>query len=69
VRRVALEADSFAHHGSRQALREDCRRYDELLRAGWLVVRLAWEHVAFDAPWVAALVRDVVASRDAARAA
>jgi very-short-patch-repair endonuclease len=64
ARRIAIEADSFAHHGTREALRDDCRRYDELLRVGWLVLRFAWEHLAFDAPWVAAVVGDVVEGRD-----
>jgi very-short-patch-repair endonuclease len=39
------------------------------VRAGWLVIRFAWEHVMFDAEWVAAVVREVVAARDEARAA
>ena len=57
-RRIAIEADSFAHHGSRAALRNDCRRYDELVRAGWTVLRFAWEHVVFEPAWVGAVVRD-----------
>jgi very-short-patch-repair endonuclease len=65
VRRVALEADSYEHHGSRAALRDDCRRYDELVRAGWLVLRFAWEHVLFDAGWLAGVVGDTCASRAA----
>jgi Protein of unknown function (DUF559) len=64
-RRIILEADSFAHHGSRAALRDDCRRYDELVRAGWLVLRFAWEHVLFDPAWVAGVVRDTCSSRAA----
>ncbi|MBI4941173.1 MAG: DUF559 domain-containing protein [Actinobacteria bacterium] len=56
--RVALEADSFAHHGSRQALREDCRRYDELVVLGWAVLRFAWEHVMFEPGWVGRVVLD-----------
>jgi very-short-patch-repair endonuclease len=61
--RIAIEADSFAHHGDRWALRNDCRRYDELLRVGWVVIRFAWEHVMSDAPWVGATLLDVVRSR------
>jgi hypothetical protein len=57
-RRIALEADSFEHHGGRAALRDDCRRYDELLRTDWLVLRFAWEHVVLDPRWVADVVRD-----------
>jgi very-short-patch-repair endonuclease len=59
-RHVALEADSFEHHGTRRALRDDCRRYDELVRVGWTVLRFAWEHVVLNPAWVRAVVRDVV---------
>jgi very-short-patch-repair endonuclease len=55
-RKIVLEADSYAFHGSRQALERDCRRYDELTLAGWLVLRFAWEHVMFEADWVGAAV-------------
>jgi very-short-patch-repair endonuclease len=63
VRRIAIEADSFAWHGSREALAADCRRYDELIRAGWLVLRFAWEQVMFDNEWVVGVVREVRALR------
>ena len=63
-RRIALEADSFAHHGSRSALDRDCRRYDELVRTGWLVLRFSWEQVMFDLDWVADCVEEVAALRD-----
>lgn len=61
--RVVLEADSFEWHGDRAALRKDCRRYDELVRAGWRVLRFAWEDVMFDQEWVKSLIADVVAAR------
>jgi len=64
VRRVVLEADSFEWHGSRQALRRDCRRYDELVRAGWVVLRFAWEDVMFDAGWVRDVIADVCAAQN-----
>jgi len=54
--RVVLEADSFTHHGHRDALSRDCRRYDELVVRGWTVLRFAWEHVMFDQAWVVATV-------------
>ena len=63
VHRVAIEADSFAWHGSRAALAADCRRYDELVREGWLVLRFAWEQVMFDSAWVVDVVRDVLELR------
>jgi very-short-patch-repair endonuclease len=62
-RRVCLEADSFTWHGSREALARDCHRYDELVRAGWVVLRFAWEQVMFEPDWVIAVMRDVCARR------
>jgi very-short-patch-repair endonuclease len=56
-RRIALEADSFEHHGHRAALARDCRRYNELTTRGWLVLRFAWEQVMFEPDWVAAMIR------------
>ncbi len=61
--RLVLEADSFAFHGSRSALDRDCRRYDELVRARWLVLRFSWEQVMFERDWVAEIVSDTVAWR------
>ncbi|MBK6870992.1 MAG: DUF559 domain-containing protein [Kineosporiaceae bacterium] len=59
-RRIVIEADSFSWHGDRAALDRDCRRYDELVRAGWTVLRFSWEQVMFDGAWLVAVVRDVV---------
>jgi very-short-patch-repair endonuclease len=65
-RRVALEAEGFAFHAAtRQAFDRDLRRYDELARAGWTVLRFNWGQVVFRPSWVVAVVRDVLASRAA----
>jgi very-short-patch-repair endonuclease len=63
-RRIALEADSFAWHGDRAALARDCRRYDELVARGWVVLRFAWEHVVGDPAWVALVVRSACRRRE-----
>jgi very-short-patch-repair endonuclease len=63
-RRIALEADSFAWHGDRAALARDCRRYDELVARGWLVLRFAWEQVVFEPVWVGRTVRATCRLRD-----
>lgn len=55
--RIALEADSHEFHKSRRDVVRDCRRYDEMTIAGWLVLRFAWEQVMFESAWV----RDVIA--------
>jgi very-short-patch-repair endonuclease len=67
VRRIALEADSYTFHGTRQALVRDCDRYDELVRAGWLVLRFTWEHVMFEPDWVASVITDTCALRNPAQ--
>jgi very-short-patch-repair endonuclease len=66
ARRIVLEADSYAHHGSRDALVRDCERYDELVREGWRVLRFSWEHVVFRPEWVAETV--VLTCRRSSRA-
>ena len=57
VRRLVLEADSFAWHGSRSALRRDARRYNWMVRNGWTVLRFAWEDVMHDQDYVLDLLR------------
>ncbi len=42
---IAIEADSWEHHGSCEAFRHDVRRYTEFARLGWVVVRFLWEDV------------------------
>lgn len=60
---IVLEADSFRWHGDRTALAHDCRRYDEMVVAGWLVLRFAYEQVMGDAAWVASVLRAAVLMR------
>jgi very-short-patch-repair endonuclease len=50
--RIVAEADSFAWHGDRQALRADCQRYTNLVVRGWIVVRYSWEDVMHDPAYV-----------------
>jgi len=60
ARRIVVEADSFTHHGATRAdFAEDCRRYNELVRAGWTVLRFSWEDVMFHPELVGRTVRDV----------
>jgi very-short-patch-repair endonuclease len=56
-RGLVLEADSFEWHGSRSALRRDCRRYNALVQDGWIVLRFAWEDVMHDQDYVRAVLR------------
>jgi very-short-patch-repair endonuclease len=61
--RIALEAEGYEFHGSAIAFAVDCRRYDELVAAGWLVLRFTYQQVLGDPDWVVASVRRAVAQR------
>ncbi len=65
--RIVLEADSFAFHGTRAALRRDCRRYVNLARLGWVLLRYSWEDVILDDAWVGESLTGVVAGPLAGR--
>jgi very-short-patch-repair endonuclease len=58
---LALEADSFAYHGTRAALARDCRRHVNLTIRGWRLLRFSWEDVMFDPAWVVEGVREAMA--------
>lgn len=63
VLRLILEADSFAYHASRDALRRDCRRYTNLAMRGWTLLRFSWEDVILDAGWVGEVLTAVRSGR------
>ncbi|WP_432882412.1 type IV toxin-antitoxin system AbiEi family antitoxin domain-containing protein [Kribbella sp. CA-245084] len=60
--RVALEAEGYEFHGSPAAFAADCRRYDDLVTAGWLVLRFTYQQVIGDPAWVVESVRSGVAN-------
>ena len=64
VRRLALEAEGFAHHGSRGALQRDCRRYTELATCSWTVMRYTWHDVMGEPGWVRWTLEAAVAAQD-----
>lgn len=61
--RIALEADSREFHRTREDVRRDCWRHDEMTLAGWIVLRFAWEHVMFNPDWVREVIGWVVGQR------
>ncbi|MEU4288784.1 DUF559 domain-containing protein [Kribbella sp. NPDC026596] len=61
--RVALEAEGYEFHGTAGKFAADCRRYDELVAAGWLVLRFTYQQVIGDPRWVVATVESAVAQR------
>lgn len=61
--KVALEAEGYEFHGSSKTFAADCRRYDELVAAGWLVLRFTYQHVLFEQDWVVARIREALGHR------
>ncbi|WP_344047004.1 hypothetical protein [Nocardioides panacihumi] len=52
VRGVVLEADSWEFHSGKEAFERDCRRYNRLVLAGWIVLRYTWRQVMLGGGWV-----------------
>ncbi len=63
--RIVIEAEGFEHHGTREGLRRDCRRYTGLAARGWAVVRFTWDEVMFEPEYVVAALRATVEQRRA----
>lgn len=63
-RRLAIEAESFAHHAQRDQLVRDCRRYTELATCGWTLLRFTWNDVMRRPAWVAWAIAACVAVQD-----
>lgn len=60
---IALEAEGYEFHGAPAAFAADCRRYDDLVTAGWIVLRFTYAQVLGEPEWVVATVRSAVAQR------
>ncbi|WP_232828224.1 DUF559 domain-containing protein [Kribbella monticola] len=61
--KIAVEAEGYAFHGSSGDFAADCRRYDELVAAGWLVLRFTYQQVLFEPDWVIATIQDALKQR------
>jgi very-short-patch-repair endonuclease len=66
ARKLVIEADSYEYHGTRDGWERDCRRYDDLVAAGWVVLRFTWRQVVDQPAWVAEIVRRTVEQRRSA---
>lgn len=54
---LAIEANSWTHHASKDEHDADCRRYNALVVGGWTVLRFTWEQVMLAPHEVVATVR------------
>jgi Transcriptional regulator, AbiEi antitoxin/Protein of unknown function (DUF559) len=55
--RLAIEVDGFAAHSSVDAFRRDRTRQNELVAAGWTVLRFTWTEVDDGSPLVGSTIR------------
>jgi very-short-patch-repair endonuclease len=60
---IVIECESFAHHGTKEALARDVTRYTDLARLGYVVVRFTWVQVMHDPDYVRQALIEVVAVR------
>ena len=58
---LAVEADGREHHDKPAALYRDRRRQNDLVLAGWTVLRFTWYDVIHQPQWVAGQVRAALA--------
>lgn len=61
--RIVVECESWAYHNGVDLFRRDVRRYTDMVRRGWLVVRFVWEDVAGSPDRIRAVLSEVVALR------
>lgn len=60
---LVIEADGFAHHSDRHSYREDRRRTNALVAAGFTVLRFSYEDVVHREEYVLETISRVVARR------
>jgi very-short-patch-repair endonuclease len=58
-RGFVLEADSWRFHASQQGHARDCRRYNALALAEWLVLRFSWDQVMHSPDYVREVLAEV----------
>ncbi|MEO7981028.1 MAG: DUF559 domain-containing protein [Sporichthyaceae bacterium] len=58
---LVLEADGFAHHSDRRSYREDRRRGNALVEAGYSLLRFSYEDVVHDEGRTSSLIAAVLA--------
>ena len=56
-----VETDGFAFHSDRTSYRNDRRRTNQLVLAGWRILRFSWEDVVHHPEEVVAAVRAALA--------
>jgi len=58
--RIAVEVDGFAGRTDRRVLQEDRHRQNDLVQAGWRVIRFTWQDVLYRPDYVASCLAAVL---------
>jgi very-short-patch-repair endonuclease len=66
--RIVVECDSWAYHSGEDQFRQDVRRYTDMVRRDWLVVRFVWEDAMVRADRIQEVLTAVVRVREGQRA-
>ncbi len=66
VERIAIEVDGWAWHSDVERFRRDRVRQNDLVLAGWVILRFTWYDLASRPAQVVAEVRRALATRPAA---
>ncbi|TDD48908.1 DUF559 domain-containing protein [Kribbella antibiotica] len=61
--RLAVEAEGREFHSSATALNADCRRYNNLVAAGWRVLRFTYQQIINEPDWVINRIQTALALR------
>jgi very-short-patch-repair endonuclease len=61
--RLAIEVDGYESHSSLTAFNKDRARQNDLVEAGWLILRFTWDDLLHHADQVAARLRRVLVSQ------
>lgn len=67
--RIAIEGDGFGFHSDRRAFESDRSRQNDLVLAGWLVLRFTWRQIVHEPDLVAARIRAALDLRSGSSAA
>jgi len=57
---LAIEGDGFSFHGGRDAFESDRVRQNDLVLAGWRVLRFTWRQICYQSDWVVGQVREAL---------
>lgn len=63
--RLALEADSYLWHSSKEAWRRDRQRNNEVMAMGWTILPITWDMMRYKGEQTAQLIARAIAARAA----